>query len=317
MAFEREKHIAELIARYVTGKITAQESKELEAWLAERPANRETFDRMLSRSEFERNVERFTKSDRDAAREWRRIENRGPHRKKSRRLIIVRYAAAMAVVAISIVGYYTLREKAQKTAVIAENNIVRAESVPVLLLGDGRKVELTPDVNNALLQGEHLSLDTASMSLVYDKGGDTFIPATHSLFVPKGSDHRLVLSDNTVVWLNAESSLTYPAVFKGSERRVELRGEAYFEVAKDAAHPFIVKAGGVDVTVTGTTFSVRAYGNEPVVRTVLESGSVSVSAEVDYTRLNAGGTISQDLPGTDRPEEVKRIYDAEFDWLNQ
>ncbi len=117
------------------------------------------------------------------------------------------------------------------------------------------------------------------MSLVYDKGADTFTPAIHSLLVPKGSDHRLVLSDNTVVWLNAESSLTYPAIFNGAERRVQLRGEAYFEVAEDAVHPFIVEAGGIDVTVTGTTFGVRAYGNEPVVRTVLESGSVSVSAE--------------------------------------
>ncbi len=119
MTFEKEKHIAELVVRYVTGTITAQESEELEAWRSSRPANGEIFDRMLSRTEFDKNVERYTKSGRDAVREWRRIENRGPGKKKHRRLTVARYAAAIAVVAVSVLGYYTLSEQAQKTAVVA------------------------------------------------------------------------------------------------------------------------------------------------------------------------------------------------------
>ena len=279
MAFETERRIAELISRYVTGIITAEEREELDTWRIARPANEKIFDRMLSRDGFETNVRKFVKSGRQDAKEWRRIERRGPGHKRVRRRIALRYTAAIAVLALSAGAYYTLKDKANETAAIAENNIVRAESVPVLLLGDGRQFAITAEIVLAPDGEDRFSVNPEDMALIYNEDKGNFKPATHSLLVPKGSDHKVVLSDNTVVYLNAESSLTYPSVFAGGERRVQLRGEAYFEVTANAAHPFIVEAGEVEILVTGTAFGVRAYSDEQSVRTVLESGSVSVSAE--------------------------------------
>ena len=88
------------------------------------------------------------------------------------------------------------------------------------------------------------------------------------------------------MWLNAETRLRYPVAFAGTERRVELTGEAYFEVSKDATRPFIVRANGVDVRVLGTSFNVAAYGAEVVTtlvegRVAVEAGSERVTLEPD------------------------------------
>jgi len=84
-----------------------------------------------------------------------------------------------------------------------------------------------------------------------------------------GMEYTLTLSDGTRVYLNAESRLKYPVVFRGTERVVELSGEAYFKVSKDALRPFVVKMNGVNVRVLGTSFNVRSYADEGQVVTTL------------------------------------------------
>ncbi|WP_455668958.1 FecR family protein [Phocaeicola sp.] len=99
----------------------------------------------------------------------------------------------------------------------------------------------------------------------------------HILNVPRGMNKKLELPDGTQVWLNAESQLEYPETFEGQERRaVRLKGEAYFEVAKDATHPFIVETDLLETQVLGTAFNVRAYSPEDAHVTLVE-GSVKVS----------------------------------------
>ena len=97
-----------------------------------------------------------------------------------------------------------------------------------------------------------------------------------SLFVPAGQRVSLTLTDGTVVWLNAQSRLTYPATFTGNERHVAIEGEAYFEVAKDAKKPFIVTAGELEVKVLGTVFNIHNYPKENISRVSLLEGSVQV-----------------------------------------
>lgn len=97
------------------------------------------------------------------------------------------------------------------------------------------------------------------------------------LTVPRGMNKKITLADGTQVWLNAESRLEYPETFEGQERRVvHLKGEAYFEVAKDAAHPFIVETDLLKTQVVGTAFNVRAYSPEDAQVTLVE-GSLKVS----------------------------------------
>lgn len=88
-----------------------------------------------------------------------------------------------------------------------------------------------------------------------------------------------MLDDGTKVWMNSASELRYPIHFTGTERKVELVGEAYFDVAHDQEHPFIVTAGGVNVRVLGTSFNVLAYPDEQAVKTTLVKGGVKLEAE--------------------------------------
>lgn len=111
-----------------------------------------------------------------------------------------------------------------------------------------------------------------------------------TLSTPRGKDHQVTLSDGTSVWLNADSHLEFPESFVGKERRVRLQGEAYFEVAKDAAHPFIVETDYFSTTVLGTTFNLSAYAGQSA-NVVLIEGSVSV-------RANGQTESVQITPGT-------------------
>lgn len=113
---------------------------------------------------------------------------------------------------------------------------------------------------------------------------DTFrkklMAETNVLYAPVGQRARVTLQDGSVVWLNAQSTLTYPSSFLGSERRVTLKGEGYFEVAPDSEKPFIVSASqGVEMKVLGTKFNVYSYPETGIVRTCLLEGSVQVSCE--------------------------------------
>lgn len=111
---------------------------------------------------------------------------------------------------------------------------------------------------------------------VYTYSLPASVQAETSLFVPAGQRVNLTLPDGTVVWLNAQSRLVYPTAFTGNERRVGIEGEAYFEVAPDKDHPFIVAIGDIEVKVLGTSFNVCNYPQETFCRVSLVEGSLQV-----------------------------------------
>lgn len=115
----------------------------------------------------------------------------------------------------------------------------------------------------------------------------------NQVVVPYGQRHKVLLSDGTLVQLNAGSKLTFPAIFRGKAREVYLQGEGFFEVSKDEKHPFIVKTDHIDIKVLGTTFNIAAYDDERIFTTVLVEGKVDV---VQKSKLfaNEGFTL---LPG--------------------
>lgn len=108
--------------------------------------------------------------------------------------------------------------------------------------------------------------------------------ATHTLRVPAGQRACLTLEDGTEVWLNAKSTLTYPARFSSEDRRVALTGEAFFSVEKDSERPFIVSAKEVNIEVLGTRFNVNSYPEANGVRTSLLEGSVRMYAQSDASK---------------------------------
>src|SRR5690606_13240443 len=117
--------------------------------------------------------------------------------------------------------------------------------------------------------------------IVYDASAkpleNASAPLTYNtITTPRGGQYMVVLPDGTKVWLNAASSLRFPTAFTGKERRVELSGEAYFEVAKSGI-PFLVNSAGQQIEVLGTHFNVMAYEDEASIKTTLLEGSVKVS----------------------------------------
>ena len=111
--------------------------------------------------------------------------------------------------------------------------------------------------------------------------------AYNKLTVPYGKNLQLILSDGTLVYLNAGTTLKYPVKFlEGEKRQVYLQGEAYFEVTKDKAHPFIVSAGDVNVRVLGTKFNVNSYSNNDAINTILVEGSVELFGEKENLNKN-------------------------------
>lgn len=104
------------------------------------------------------------------------------------------------------------------------------------------------------------------------------IAEANTLYVPAGQRARITLQDGTMVWLNAQSTLTYPSHFTGKDRRVTLTGEGYFDVAKNTEKPFIVSVSQVDMTVLGTKFNVYSYPDAGYTQTSLLEGSLLVSA---------------------------------------
>lgn len=165
-------------------------------------------------------------------------------------------------------------------------------------------------------------------------------------FTAHGMRELVVLPDSTKVWLNGGSVLIYPSRFVSSERNVCLSGEAYFDVTKDAAKPFVVSLNSLKLRVLGTTFNVSSYPDEPEITATLETGKVQVDVEgkgesyilnpndrlvynlqtgkVDISKVNAenysswrsGGLYFDDTPFAEVVRELERAYGVDIHVLN-
>ncbi|MDB5245937.1 MAG: FecR family protein [Segetibacter sp.] len=146
----------------------------------------------------------------------------------------------------------------------------------LLTLADGSTIYLDDAANGQLVQQGTTSVLKINGQLTYNASnaadGEVFY---NTISTPRGGQYVIVLPDNSRVWLNAASSLRFPTLFKGKERRVEITGEAYFEVAKNKEMPFTVKVKNAEVRVLGTHFNIMAYEQESLMKTTLVEGAVT------------------------------------------
>ncbi|WP_161973427.1 FecR family protein [Arcticibacter tournemirensis] len=209
-------------------------------------------------------------------------------------------AAAIALLIISAGLLYIIKQDrkdsilAGKTEAQYKNDVSPGGNKAVLTLADGSSIVLDESENGRLAtQGDMAINKTGNGKIVYQsaKAGDankSGSPAYNVITVPRGGSYRLTLPDGTEVWLNASSSLKFPVSFDKNERLVELKGEAYFEVAykqkaesgkrKAERLPFVVKSDRQVVEVLGTHFNINAYGDEAAIKTTLLEGRVRVTA---------------------------------------
>lgn len=171
-----------------------------------------------------------------------------------------------------------------------KNDILPGTNKAILTFDDGSKVILDTSKNgNLAKQGATNILKPEKGQLVYQSNKATSNrPMYNTVTTPNGGQYQIVLSDGTKVWMNAASSLRFPMVFVGKERKVEMTGEVYFEVAKNAKMPFKVISNGQEVEVLGTHFNVMAYQNEKAIKTTLLEGSVKVTKDNHSAVLQPG-----------------------------
>jgi len=178
---------------------------------------------------------------------------------------------------------------------VKQKEIGPGSNIAVLTLSNGQKINLNKVTNGQIAQQAGIQIyKTANGQITYKSiANANDISTVNNISTPKGGQWKITLPDGTDVLLNSASSLRYPTSFKNQKDRiVELKGEGYFEVAKDKSHPFIVKTAQQSVEVLGTHFNINAYADEPAVKTTLAEGRVKVTAANGKVQLLSPGQQS-------------------------
>ena len=264
--------IALLIAEELTGTIDEKDRLVLARWLDEDERHRGEYANILE------SLKAGNEAWKDQERGRQLMESRWGAVKshtvqKTGRWITWSKYAAVIVLFVSIGIFWLVNEEKQEvengTVAQIEHGSMKAQ----LVLANGKKVDLRPETSLQLEEVGGTRILTSDNRIKYS-GKDSLAGQSaevkyNTLIVPRGGEFSLELADGTRVWLNAESRLRYPVAFTGKERKVEMEGEVYFEVAKNKEKPFIVTVNGVDIRVLGTSFNVSAY-QEEVVTTLVE-----------------------------------------------
>ncbi|WP_158798372.1 FecR family protein [Pedobacter sp. L105] len=308
-----------LFDRYKNGAATEEEKALVEKWLIN-----------FNEEPVEFSDEHLEKISQEV---WAKL----PHQEvtKVRRFPIVKRLAIAAsiLIAISAGTYFIQRKPATQPQQVS--NIEQGRNQATLILANGKKIILKQGLNGALAQQGQTSITANNERIVYSAGQQQETKNFYNtLTTARGekSPYPLVLADGTKVWLNAESSLSFPVAFSGRERLVRLTGEAYFEVEHNAMQPFKVQTNKQTIEDIGTSFNVNAYADEPKSVTTLIEGSVKVNNAIlkpneqtdgdKISRVNTGQFIAWknndfDFEG-DRIEAVmrqlSRWYNIEVVW---
>jgi ferric-dicitrate binding protein FerR (iron transport regulator) len=192
--------------------------------------------------------------------------------------------AVVIVIALAVGAWWAFRSASPPVVQIAGPNDVAApfRCYATLTLADGHSLALDGAVSGVLaVQGGARIVKGSDGQVVYRPDAQSSGELLYNtLNNPRGSKVMdVTLSDGTHVWLNAGGSIRWPAVFPSEDRTVEVSGEAYFEVASDARRPFRVKKGNMTVDVLGTSFNIRSYNDDPLLRVTLLEGKVRVTAD--------------------------------------
>ena len=211
--------------------------------------------------------------------------------------LLVKWVAAAAVAVITLsIWFISSREKPHMEEIKYSTDITPGKTGATLTLSNGRKINLEHAVagNLATESGVTISKNAAG-EIIYNiqPNSNVAADAINTLETSRGQQTQVRLPDGSRIYLNAASSLIYPASFASKrDRKVTLSGEGYFEIAKDKLHPFIVESRGQKVKVLGTHFNINAYNNEAVAKTTLLEGSILVSTAQGQETLTPGTELT-------------------------
>ena len=258
-----------LIQLNLLGGLSPEEKGKLEDWINESEEHRLLFCKIKKQLSINE-IRNYLQTDVEDA--WKKVREKtfgAPPVRPRIRPKWLKYAAVVLPVLLSITLWYTWKEEMKnKQATVARLS-------PVLTLDNGEKYQLDPEEQTEIYVNEEVKAYQAGGGLIYDTTARQEENKYNRIEVPRGSEYWIVLPDGTRVWLNAATELKYPVAFHAKERRVYLKGEAYFEVAPDKNRPFYVETEEVKIRVLGTVFDVNTHYTRGV-RTVLVEGAVAL-----------------------------------------
>lgn len=232
----------------------------------------------------------------------------------------LKYAAAVLLLLSVSIYFFSDQQKSDPIAQM-DAAISPGGNNAILTLANGKKIALNDAAKGEISKQSGISVskskDGELIYTVVSGGADELTENTsNTISTPKGGQYTIILSDGTKVMLNSASSMTFPTSFKAAERRVELNGEAYFEVAKDKNKRFRVISGLQTVEVLGTHFNVNAYGDEHTIKTTLLEGAVKVFTTKKSVLIEPGEQAVLDK--ADENSIAKRMVNTnkETSWIN-
>lgn len=263
-------YVQKLIRKFLEHRLSKKESEALKAWM-EDPKNRAKLKREIQLNHLlDTHFKRY-----DAQKAFERFKASEVQEKPARVIWMKHLWKYAAILVLSLgMGYYFLYQTPEDE----ERLVIPNESV-VLDLGDGTKKTLSSEGHQSIVDVTGTTVGTKQGDTLRYDGIAKGPIVQHTLTVPYGKTHKLILPDGTFVHLNAGTTLRYPTKFTENSREVQVVGEAYFEVEHDTERPFIVNAHEVAIQVYGTRFNVSAYAEDNEISTTLLEGSVGVVDE--------------------------------------
>lgn len=280
---EIPKVISDLIARHLNDELNDQEKQELDKWV-QQSEDHERFFRQFTDEEALAATLTEYETSKDIV--YNKIKEAVSFQKPADKKIInirwfnLRRLTAVAASLLMLTGaflWWNTQERDKAPVVQTIRDRQPASHGAVLKLADGKEIMLDEALDGAVASQGNTRITKQGGLLSYAGSNPANNVLYNTLSTPKGKIYQLLLPDSSRAWLNAASSIRFPTAFAGTERSVEITGEVYFEVRKDAEMPFRVTVNHrATIDVLGTSFNVNAYDNEDAMRTTLVTGSVRI-----------------------------------------
>jgi len=328
--YEKEFYIAALMAAQLRNELTAAQEIELQEWMAVDSENRALFEALTQEKNLQTKLEIYRRKDLNPV--WiktKALMQQAPHnlQQASRKgkplypqkavwMALLSIAAVCCVCFALYMHLNVLKEDSWRDNEPAISYISAGKVGATLTLADGRQIALdTLDQGDSEFENGIVVRKSGNGELTYELNASGQLPKqSNTLSTTKGQTYLLRLPDKSKVWLNASSSLTFTTdLNKAAIRRVQLKGEAYFEVASDKKRPFIVETDRQEIEVLGTHFNVNSYPDEPASMTTLIEGSIRLTAQNFKQVLQVG---QQAISSTTRSRVQTIDPELVVDWKN-
>ncbi|PWU01148.1 MAG: hypothetical protein C5B52_07780 [Bacteroidetes bacterium] len=304
---EQAFRVASLIAGYLRDELSPDENSELDDWVTANIDNQKIFEKLTDPAQLKKMLAWKEKLDMAEAlkRTREKIESARASKSTDWSQPWKFAAAAILLLTISIVlvsKFVLTHADEEASTPVTPGDIPAGSNHATLILGNGSQINLDSNSKGILKGATVAEIDNGiagELQYRIAKNDSSSVTPENTLIIPAGGQFKIRLSDGTTVWLNSKSSLRYPEKFVGPKRAVILEGEAYFEVEKDPAHPFIVSTGAAAIEVLGTHFNVNAYSDNLKTTISLAEGKLRVNQSVTLEPgqeavVDSSGTISKD-----------------------